>query len=109
LFIALIGAYVINSSEMDLYIMLLFGVVGYLMRKFEYEPAPLVLAFVLSPILEDAMRQSLIISSGSLSIFVTRPIAAGFLFLAVLLLASALLPGVRSRRNALVAKADENA
>jgi len=108
LFIALIGAYVINSSEMDLYIMLLFGVVGYLMRKFEYEPAPLVLAFVLSPILEDAMRQSLIISSGSLSIFVTRPIAAGFLFLAVLLLASALLPGVRSRRNALVAKADEN-
>ena len=108
LFIALIGAYVINSSEMDLYLMLLFGVIGYLMRKFEYEPAPLVLAFVLSPILEDSLRQSLIISGGSMSIFVTRPIAAGFLFLAALLLVSAVLPSVRQKRSKLVANADEN-
>ena len=108
LFIALIGAYVINSSEMDLYLMLLFGVIGYLMRKFEYEPAPLVLAFVLSPILEDSLRQSLIISGGSMSIFVTRPIAAGFLFLAALLLVSAVLPSVRQKRSRLVANADEN-
>jgi len=108
LFIALIGAYVINSSEMDLYLMLMFGVIGYLMRKFEYEPAPLVLAFVLSPILEDSLRQSLIISGGSMSIFVTRPIAAGFLFLAALLLVSAVLPSVRQKRSNLVANADEN-
>ncbi len=108
LFIALIGAYVINSSEMDLYLMLLFGVLGYLMRKFEYEPAPLVLAFVLSPILEDSLRQSLIISGGSMSIFVTRPIAAGFLLLAALLLISAVLPSVRKKRSKLVENADEN-
>ncbi len=108
LFIALIGAYVINSSEMDLYLMLLFGVIGYLMRKFEYEPAPLVLAFVLSPILEDSLRQSLIISGGSMSIFVTRPIAAGFLLLAALLLISAVLPSVRKKRSKLVEHADEN-
>ena len=108
LFIALIGAYVINSSEMDLYLMLLFGVLGYLMRKFEYEPAPLVLAFVLSPILEDSLRQSLIISGGSMSIFVTRPIAAGFLLLAALLLISAVLPSVRKKRSKLVEHADEN-
>ena len=108
LFIALIGAYVINSSEMDLYLMLLFGVIGYLMRKFEYEPAPLVLAFVLSPILEDSLRQSLIISGGSMSIFVTRPISAAFLFLAALLLISAVLPSVRQKRSKLVAHADEN-
>ena len=109
LFIALIGAYVINGSEMDLYMMLFFGVVGYLMRKFDYEPAPLILAYVLSPILEDSLRQSLIISSGSMGIFVSRPIAAGFLFISLLLLVSAVLPAIRKKRNALVASADENA
>lgn len=109
LFIALIGAYVINGSEMDLYLMLFFGVVGYLMRKFDYEPAPLILAYVLSPILEDSLRQSLIISGGSMGIFVSRPIAAGFLFVAALLLVSAVLPAIRKKRNALVASADENA
>ncbi len=109
LFIALIGAYVINGSEMDLYLMLFFGVVGYLMRKFDYEPAPLILAYVLSPILEDSLRQSLIISGGSMGIFVSRPIAAGFLFVAALLLISAVLPAIRKKRNALLASADENA
>jgi putative tricarboxylic transport membrane protein len=109
LFIALIGAYVINGSEMDLYLMLFFGVVGYLMRKFDYEPAPLILAYVLSPILEDSLRQSLIISGGSMGIFVSRPIAAGFLFIALVLLISAVLPAIRKKRNALVASADENA
>ena len=109
LFIALIGAYVINGSEMDLYLMLFFGVVGYLMSKFDYEPAPLILAYVLSPILEDSLRQSLIISGGSMGIFVSRPIAAGFLFIALMLLISAVLPAIRKKRNALVASADENA
>jgi putative tricarboxylic transport membrane protein len=108
LFIALIGAYVINGSEMDLYLMLFFGVVGYLMRKFDYEPAPLILAYVLSPILEDSLRQSLIISGGSMGIFVSRPIAAGFLFISLVLLISAVLPAIRKKRNALVASADEN-
>ncbi len=108
LFIALIGAYVINGSEMDLYLMLFFGVVGYLMRKFDYEPAPLILAYVLSPILEDSLRQSLIISSGSMGIFVSRPIAAGFLFIAAVLLISAVLPAIRKKRNALVASAEDN-
>ena len=109
LFIALIGAYVINGSEMDLYLMLFFGVVGYLMRKFDYEPAPLILAYVLSPILEDSLRQSLIISSGSMGIFISRPIAAGFLFISAVLLISAVLPAIRKKRSALVASADENA
>ena len=109
LFISLIGAYVINSSEMDLYMMLFFGVVGYLMRKFEYEPAPLILAYVLSPILEDSLRQSLIISGGSMGIFVSRPIAAGFLAVSAILLLSAVIPSIRKRRNILVATADENA
>lgn len=109
LFIALIGAYVINGSEMDLYLMLMFGVIGYLMRKFDYEPAPLILAFVLTNILEDSLRQSLIISGGSMSIFVTRPISAGFLFVSLVLLITAVIPSIRKKRSALAATADENA
>lgn len=109
LFIALIGAYVINGSEMDLYMMLFFGVIGYLMRKFDYEPAPLILAYVLTNILEDSLRQSLIISGGSMSIFLTRPIAAGFLFVSLVLLITALIPSIRNKRSALAATADDNA
>lgn len=109
LFIALIGAYVINGSEMDLYLMLFFGVIGYLMRKFDYEPAPLILAFVLTNILEDSLRQSLIISGGSMSIFITRPIAAGFLFVSLVLLITAVIPSIRKKRSALAATADDNA
>jgi len=109
LFVALIGAYVINGSEMDLYFMLLFGVIGYLMRKFDYEPAPLILAFVLTHILEDSLRQSLIISGGSMGIFISRPISAGFLFISLVLLITAVIPSIRKKRSALAATADDNA
>lgn len=109
LFISLTGAYVINGSEMDLYLMLMFGVIGYLMRKFEYEPAPLILAYVLSPMLEDALRQSLILSGGSMSIFVAKPIAAGFLFVATVLLLTSIMPSIRKKREVLVATAEETA
>jgi putative tricarboxylic transport membrane protein len=109
LFISLTGAYVINGSAMDLYLMLMFGVIGYLMRKFEYEPAPLILAYVLSPMLEDALRQSLILSGGSMGIFVSRPIAAGFLFVAAVLLLTSIMPSIRKKREVLVATAEETA
>jgi putative tricarboxylic transport membrane protein len=68
--------------------MMLFGVLGYLMKKFDYEPAPLVLAFVLGPIMEQGLRQSLKLSGGSFFIFFTRPVSATLLTLAVLLLLS---------------------
>ena len=74
LFVCLIGGYVINNSVFDVAIMTLFGVLGYLMNKFGYEPAPLVLAFVLTPLLENALKQSLILSDGTVGIFFTRPI-----------------------------------
>jgi putative tricarboxylic transport membrane protein len=109
LFVALLGAYVINGSEVDLYMMLFFGVLGYFMRKFQYEPAPLILAYVLSPMLENALRQSLILSGGSMGIFVSRPIAAGFLFVAVVLLLTSIMPRIRRTRSSLVATAEETA
>ncbi len=108
LYICLIGAYVINNSVIDVTIMLLCGVVGYLMRKFEYEPAPLVLAYVLAPMLENALRQSLILSGGSFGIFMVRPISAGCLVVAAALLVSSLLPMIRKKREEIVAEAKED-
>ena len=61
---------------------MLFGILGFLMNKFGYEPAPLIVAFILGPILEEALRQSLRISNGSFMIFITRPISIAFLILA---------------------------
>jgi len=107
LFVALTGAFVINGSLLDLYLMLGFGVLGYLMRKFEYEPAPLILAFVLAPLLEISLRQSLIISGGDVSVFFVRPISLTLLVIAALLLLSALVPSLRSKRQQIAARAEE--
>jgi len=71
-----IGAFSINNNPWDIVLMVIFGILGYLMRKFDYEPAPLMLAYVLGPMLEKSLRQTLIVSQGSLNIFFTRPIAA---------------------------------
>jgi putative tricarboxylic transport membrane protein len=73
--ICVIGAYSIHNNSIDVLIMMIFGCVGYLMRKFGYEPAPAMLAFVLGPILETSIRQSLIISQGNPMIFLASPIS----------------------------------
>jgi len=90
LIFCVIGSYSINNSVQDVITMFIFGVIGYLLRKFEYEGAPLIMAFVLGKMFENAFRQSLIISQGSFAIFFTRPASAIMLFLAVFLLISPL-------------------
>jgi len=99
LLFCLIGVYSMNNLSFDLYVMLFFGVVGWMMRKFGYEGAPLILAYVLGPMLENALRQSLLISQGSFLIFVTRPISAIALGFALLLLLTTLLPHFKKRRR----------
>jgi putative tricarboxylic transport membrane protein len=99
LLFCLIGVYSMNNLSFDLYVMLFFGVVGWIMRKFGYEGAPLILAYVLGPMLENALRQSLLISQGSFLIFVTRPISAAALGFAFLLLLTTLLPNFKKRRR----------
>ena len=84
----LVGAYTLGNNTQDVYLMILFGVVGYLMKKFQYEPAPLVLALVLGPTLESGFRQSLILSNGSFLIFFSRPISAVLVSAALFLLLS---------------------
>ena len=77
LLFCIVGAYCINNSVFDIFVMIIFGIVGYLLKKFGYEAAPLILAFVLGPMFEVNLRRSLLISQGSFSIFFTRPIALG--------------------------------
>ncbi len=79
-----IGAYSVNNNVVDISIMMFFGIVGYFMRKYEFEPGPIMLAFVLGPMLEQAVRQAMIISHGSLTIFFSRPLS-GVLFLVTLI------------------------
>ncbi len=93
-----IGAYSVNNSLFDVHMMLIFGAIGYIARKFKYEPAPLVLAYVLAPMLETSFRQSLVLSNGSMSIFLTRPISAGCLLVAILSFLSALIPSIGRKR-----------
>jgi putative tricarboxylic transport membrane protein len=98
LLFCLIGVYSLSNSIFDIYVMIVFGVLGYLMRKLGYEPAPLVLAFVLGPMMENNLRKALIISDGSFWIFIDSRLSLACLSLAALLLATAIIPLVRTRR-----------
>jgi len=82
--LCIVGGFVPTLDMHDVWLMLLFGVVGYLMRKLDYPMAPAVLAIVLGPLAEPALRQSLLISSGSFSIFFTRPFAAVIIVIALI-------------------------
>jgi putative tricarboxylic transport membrane protein len=95
LFFCLLGVYTVNNSYVEIIIMIIFGGIGYLMKKFGYEGAPLVLAFVLSPMLENAFRQSLIMSAGGFGIFFFRPISLGLLIVTLILLILPLIPGLK--------------
>jgi putative tricarboxylic transport membrane protein len=94
-----IGVYEVNNSVVDVWIMLIMGVLGYWLRKFNFDPAPLVLGLVIAPILEQSLRQSLIMSNGDYLIFFQRPIAAGLLAVAVMLLALSAITLLRQRAD----------
>jgi putative tricarboxylic transport membrane protein len=86
LLFCVIGAYSINNNVFDIIVMVIFGIFGYLLKKFGYEAAPLILCFVLGPMFEVNLRRSLLISQGSFSIFFTRPIALIAIVICVALL-----------------------
>jgi putative tricarboxylic transport membrane protein len=99
LLFCIIGAYSVRSSIFDVHLTIIFGMVGYLFRKFDYEAAPLVLAFVLGPLFESNLRQSLTLSKGSFSIFFTRPISAVSIILAIVLLVIGFMPYLTKARQ----------
>lgn len=93
-----IGVYSIGNNPFDLFVMAFFGAFGYLLNKLNCEPAPLLLGFVLGPMLEEYMRRSMILSGGDWMVFLERPISASLLVLSFIVLVIVLMPGVRRRR-----------
>ena len=94
-----IGVYSVNNNSLDIFLAVLFGILGYIFIKLKCEPAPLILAVVLGPLMEENLRRALLISRGDPSVFVTRPISAGFLLATVLLLAVMIVPAIRKKRE----------
>lgn len=97
LFCAL-GAYSLSNSTWDVWMLGWFGVIGYVFIRLGLEPAPLLLALILGPMMEENLRRALLLSRGDWSILVTRPISASLLLLALLLLAALILPAMRKKR-----------
>ncbi|QEI04516.1 tripartite tricarboxylate transporter permease [Pigmentiphaga aceris] len=94
-----IGVFSLNNSIFDVYLMAGFGLVGYILLKLDCEPAPMLLGFIIGPMLEEYMRRALLLSRGDYTVFVTRPISAVMLFVAVAALVVVLLPAVRNKRD----------
>jgi putative tricarboxylic transport membrane protein len=93
----LVGAYSINNSVFDIGVMVLFGIIGYLLKKFDFEAAPLILGFVLGPMFEVNLRRSLLMSQGSFGIFVERPIAIVALIICVILITLPIYQAIRNK------------
>ena len=94
-----IGNYSINNSPMDLYLVGIMGILGYVLMKIEFPPAPLILGFVLGPLMEENLRRALLISRGDPSVFITRPISAAFIIASLLILIAMFLPAIRKRKT----------
>jgi putative tricarboxylic transport membrane protein len=98
--ITLIGVYTVNNSVFDIVLVIVFGALGYLMKKLGFEPGPLVLAFVLGSLLEDSLRRSLLIFDGDPTGFLTRPISGTLLVLFLLVALMPAIQAIRHRRRA---------
>src|SRR5450830_863999 len=94
-----IGVYSTNNNTFDIWMVGGFGFIGYLFNKLGVEPAPLLLGFILGPMMEENLRRALLLSRGDWSVFVTRPLSAGLLAAALLLLVIVLLPAVKNKRE----------
>jgi putative tricarboxylic transport membrane protein len=98
--LTLVGVYSVNNSVFDIWVMLVMGVFGYLARKLNFDLGPLLLAFVLGPIMERSLRQALLMSHGSFKIFFTRPISGILLAVAVLFVLGNLVAALRAKQKA---------
>ncbi len=106
LLFCLVGVFSLNYSQVEVALMIGFGVFGYLARKFQFEMAPLVLALVIGPMMENNLRLSLTISQGSPWIFIEKPISAAFIIISLVLLISPFIPWIGRRRQKLQEKVE---
>jgi putative tricarboxylic transport membrane protein len=93
-----IGLYTMNNNSWDVYMGVLFGLIGYVFFRLQCEPAPLILGFILGPMMEENLRRALLLSRGDWSTFVARPVSAGLLVAAALMVIAVLLPALRKKR-----------
>ena len=101
-----IGVYSVASNTFDLYAVAFFGLLGYVMSKLRFEPAPLLLGFVLGPLLEENLRRAMILSRGDPTTFLTRPISAGLLVISLAVLVLVFLPQIRKQRDEVFTESD---
>jgi TctA family transporter len=94
-----IGVYSVQNTTFDVFQTAAFGVIGYLFIKLKCEPAPLLLGFVLGPMMEENFRRSLLLSRGAFSVFVTRPLSLGLLIAAAILVAIVAMPSIKAKRE----------
>jgi len=94
-----IGVFSLSNNPFDVLIMAIFGVFGYIWVKLECEPAPLILGFILGPLMEENLRRAMLLSRGDPMTFVTKPISAGFIIASVILLVIVALPALRKKRD----------
>jgi TctA family transporter len=94
-----IGVYTVNNSSFEVLLTALFGVLGYIFIRLEMEPAPMLLGFVLGPLMEENLRRAMRISGGDPMIFIERPISLGLLIAAFILLILVALPMIRAKRE----------
>jgi TctA family transporter len=101
-----IGLYTLNNNSFDVYMAAIFSVVGYVFYKLGCEPAPLLLGFILGPMMEENLRRALLLSRGDWTTFMTRPLSAGLLIAAALMILVVALPSIRSKREEAFQDAD---
>ena len=94
-----IGVFSLNNSSFDVFLMAAFGLLGYIFRKLDAEPAPMLLAFILGPMMEEFLRRTLLLSNGNPFVLVSRPISAAMLAVALVLLVIVLSPAVSKKRQ----------
>jgi TctA family transporter len=94
-----IGVYSVSNNEFGLYLLLVFSVLGFFLRRMRVEPTPMLLAFILGPMMEEYLRRALLMSGGSAATLVTHPTSAVLLLISVLLLAMVLAPTIRKKRE----------
>jgi putative tricarboxylic transport membrane protein len=94
-----IGVFSLANAQFDVYLMALFGILGYVFRKLGCEPAPMMLGFILGPMMEEYLRRALLMKKGSAMVFFTRPISATLLAISVIALIIVLLPALRTKRE----------
>ncbi|WP_442776426.1 tripartite tricarboxylate transporter permease [Sphaerotilus montanus] len=101
-----IGLYTLNNNNFDVYMAVLFGLVGYIFYKLNCEPAPLLLGFILGPMMEENLRRALLLSRGDWGTFMTRPLSAGLLIAAFLMIVVVMLPSIKNKREEAFQDAD---